>query len=256
MKAHWKYLSSTAVLCLLAATAALSAKTPNIPVEVDPKDIVAKADAIRFPQTGFQLDVRITSSSADRDEDIREYSILSKGVENTLVLTTAPAADRGQVMLMKGRDLWVFVPSVSQPVRLPLSQRLTGQVANGDLARANFRGDYDPKLLRTEEFEGQPHYVLELTAVDSGVTYAKVIYWVNQTNFRPNKAEFYTVSGRLLKTARYLNFKPMAGETRPAQLILQDALKPGDKSVLDYNNIKLKDLPDKVFTKDYLKKLE
>ena len=43
-------------------------------------------------------------------------------------------------MLMRGNDLWVFLPSVSQPVRLSLSQRLTGQVANGDLARANFSG--------------------------------------------------------------------------------------------------------------------
>jgi len=31
-------------------------------------------------------------------------------------------------MLMRGRDLWVFLPNVSQPVRLSLSQRLTGQV--------------------------------------------------------------------------------------------------------------------------------
>lgn len=224
--------------------------------EPDPKDIVAKADAIRFPQTGFQMDVRITSSSPGHDDDIREYGIVSKGVENTIVLTMVPASDRGQAMLMKGRDLWVFVPSISQPVRMPLSQRLTGQVANGDLARANFQGDYNPKVLRVEEVEGQPHYVLELTAVDSGVTYAKVIWWVNQRNFRPYKAEFYTVSGRLLKTARYTDFTAMSGETRPAKLVLEDALKAGERSVLEYRNMKIKEIPDKVFTKDYLKKLE
>ena len=49
---------------------------------------------------------------------------------------------------MKGHDLWIFLPTVSQPVRLSMSQRLTGQVANGDLARANFAGDYTAKLLR------------------------------------------------------------------------------------------------------------
>jgi len=41
-----------------------------------------------------------------------------------------------------------------QPIRLSLSQRLTGQVANGDLARANFAGDYTPKILRTETIGG------------------------------------------------------------------------------------------------------
>ncbi len=68
--------------------------------------------------------------------------MLSKGNENTIVQVTEPASERGQIMLMKGRDLWVFMPNISQPVRLSLAQRLTGQVANGDLARANFVGDY------------------------------------------------------------------------------------------------------------------
>ena len=44
-------------------------------------------------------------------------------------MTTEPASERGQIMLMKGHDLWMFLPSVSQPVRLPLAQRLTGAVA-------------------------------------------------------------------------------------------------------------------------------
>ena len=60
---------------------------------------------------------------------------------SSVVLTMAPASERGQALLMKGRDLWVFLPRVSQPVRLSLAQRLTGQVANGDLAGAHFSGD-------------------------------------------------------------------------------------------------------------------
>src|SRR4030095_13057033 len=94
--------------------------------------------------------------------DQRKYRVLSKGNENTIVMVTEPAAERGQIMLMKGRDLWVFLPNVSQPVRLSLSPRLTGQVANGDLARANFAGDYEPKILRTETIDREVYYVLEL----------------------------------------------------------------------------------------------
>jgi hypothetical protein len=37
---------------------------------------------------------------------------------------------------------------------------------------------------------------------------------------------------------------------------MSDALHQGDQSVLTYAQMKLRDLPDKVFTKDYLKKLE
>jgi hypothetical protein len=52
-----------------------------------------------------------------------------------------PASERGQILLMKGRDLRILLPNVSQRVRLSLAQWLTGQVANSDLARANYAGE-------------------------------------------------------------------------------------------------------------------
>ena len=97
---------------------------------------------------------------------------------------------------------------------------------------------------------------MELTGVDQGVTYHKVLYWVRQTNFWPYRAEFYSLSDRLLKTARYENYQTILGKSRPTRLVMEDALRKGEKSVLEYSAMKLRDLPDKVFTKEYLKKLE
>jgi len=218
--------------------------------------IVARADQIRFPQRGFQVDVQIISTSPGYAPQERDYQILSKGNNRTLVMTTAPAIDRGQILLMRGHDLWVFMPHVSQPIRLPLSQRLTGQVANGDLARANFTGDYTPKLVRTQVIDGKPYYVLNLTAVRPSVTYHRVMYWVNKNNYRPYKAEFYTLSGRKLKICRYEDYRPMTGAVRPTKLVMQDALHKGQKSVMTYSDMRLRNLPDKYFDKDYLKKLQ
>jgi outer membrane lipoprotein-sorting protein len=220
------------------------------------RSILEKADEIRFPQEGFQVDVSVVTSSSGKTTEERRYRVLSKGNDNTVVLVTAPASERGQILLMKGRDLWVFLPDVSQPVRLSLAQRLTGQVANGDLARANFTGDYAPRLLRTDTIDGERYYVLELVAVDRGVTYQRVIFWVNQANSWPYKAEFYSVSNRLLKTCSYENFEKLTGKLRPTRLVMEDALHKGEQSVLEYSAMKLRDLPDKVFTKDYLKRLE
>jgi outer membrane lipoprotein-sorting protein len=220
------------------------------------RNILEKSDQIRFPRESFQVDVTIDTTSPDQPEDIHKYRVLSKGNENSIVMTIEPASERGQILLMKGRDLWIFMPSVSQPVRLSLSQRLTGQVANGDLARANFSGDYNPTIVRTDIIDGEKYWVLELIGVDRSVTYHKVLYWVRQSNFWPYRAEFYSLSDRLLKTARYENFQTMLGKQRPTRLVMEDALRKGEQSVLEYSTMKLKDLPDKVFTKDYLKKLE
>lgn len=224
--------------------------------DAEARQIVEKADQVRFPADGFQVDVSITTTGSGQDAEVRKYRVLSKGNTNSVVMVTEPASERGQILLMKGRDLWVFMPDVSQPIRLSLSQRLTGQVANGDLARANFAADYNPRLLRSEKIGNEEYHVLELIGVDRGVTYQRVLYWVRAKDFWPFRAEFYSLSNRLLKTCKYENFKTMEGKKRPTRLVMEDALRGGEQSVLEYGGMKLRDLPDKVFTKDYLKKLD
>jgi hypothetical protein len=226
------------------------------PADDTGKALVERADRIRFPQIGYQVQVTITSVAPGREGELREYEILSKGNDRTVVRTLAPASDKGQVLLMRDRDLWVFMPNISQPIRLSASQRLTGQVANGDLARANFAGDYTPTFVKAEVIENETYNLLELKAVDRAVTYDRVLYWVNKSNNRPYKAEFYALSGRLLKTCRYLNFKETGGSIRPTRLIMEDALIEGAKSTLDYTDLAVKDLPDRMFAKDYMKKFQ
>ena len=220
------------------------------------QEILRRADEARFPQEGFEVVVRITSTEEGRPAEGRTLKVLSKGNENTIVFTVEPASERGQIMLMKERDLWMFLPRVSQPVRLSLAQRLTGQVANGDIARANFAGDYTPTLAGTQRIGNDNHYVLDLAAVDRKVAYQRVRFWVTQKDYRPYKAEFYSVSGRLLKTCRYENYRAMSGKIRPGRLVMTDALAKGTESVLDYSDLKLRDLPDRIFTKEYLRRLD
>ena len=220
------------------------------------KTILERSDRIRFPQVGYQVNVKITTTAANRDPDARDYEIFSKGNDRTIVRTLSPASDKGQVLLMKDRDLWLFMPSISQPVRLSASQKLTGQVANGDLARANYTGDYVPMIIKTDTIENETYNVLELKANDRSVTYHRVVYWVNKNNNWPHKAEFYAVSGKLLKTCLYQNFKEVAGSVRPTTLTMLDALTEGSKSVLEYSKFQQRELPDKYFSKDYLTKLQ
>ena len=219
-------------------------------------DIVRRADAVRFPEDSFQVLVKVESVSAGKPLEPRVYRIFSKGNENTIVQTLEPAIERGQNMLMRGRDLWIFLPSVSQPVRLSLSQRLTGQVANGDLARANFTGDYTATLTGSETIAGAGYHVLELTAAQRGVTYPKVIYRVRKSDYRPYDAQFFSVSGRLLKTCTWEEFGKLGDRVRPTKLVMTDALKPDDVSVMRYSELQRVKIPERYFTKEFMKRLE
>ncbi len=249
------FLSAAILVCTVPARAA--EPVPQAAGDdTEARLIVEKADQVRFPTEGFQVDVSITTTGSGASAEVRKYRVLAKGNTNSVVMITEPASERGQILLMKGRDLWVFMPDVSQPIRLSLSQRLTGQVANGDLARANFAADYNPKLLRSEKIGNEEYDVLELIGVDRSVTYQRVLYWVQEKGFWPYKAEFYSLSNCLLKSCKYENFKTMKGRKRPTRLVMEDALRCGEQSVLEYIGMKLRDLPDKVFTKDYLKKLD
>lgn len=246
----WLGVASLLFLSLMSAGGSSDAGT-----QPTAEEILKRSDAIRFPEEAFQVVVGITTTAPGQAESLSTHRVLVKGSEKSLVQTLTPAQQKGQILLMRGPDLWVFLPRVSQPVRLPLSQRLTGQVANGDLARANFVGDYTPELSGGESIDGVDCYILELTASKRGVTYHRIRYWVERSSFRPYKAEFYTKSKRLLKVGYYQEFREMAGAMRPSQLVLEDALKKNTRSVLRYQDMKLRELPDRYFTKQFLKKL-
>ena len=48
----------------------------------------------------------------------------------------------------------------------------------------------------------------------------------------------------------------MAGRVRPTRLVMEDALKKGEVSVLTYENMGVRDLPERMFTREYLRRLQ
>lgn len=252
---HRHIVASITGLVLLLATACSLAQAPAEGDELA-RSVVEKADRARLPHDPFQVDLSITTTAPGKDPEIRKYRILSKGNDNTIVLTLEPLIDRGQILLMRGNDLWIFMPNLSQPIRLSVAQRLTGQVSNGDIARANFATDYVPRIVGTVDCGGESCYALELDAVDRSVTYHRVGYWVSRTTGRPLRANFYSLSDQLLKTAVYQNVKKLGGQLRPTEMLISNALRVEEKSLLEFFDLKPRELPDKMFTKEYLKKLD
>ncbi len=223
--------------------------------QLSPDDIVQKVDNVRNPVLDYTVHAKVTSHKENRTDRVGIYEVLMKGRENTIVKTLEPQTERGRSLLMRGPDFWAFFPEVSKPLRISLQEKLTGDVSNGDIARTNFAADYKAALLRDEDIGGKPHYVLELIAKTDTATYGKVVLWVEHDTYHPLKAEFYAISGRFLKTCSYEAYKVLAGEERPSRLVLTDAVIKGQYSVIEYENMTIADIPEKYFSKEYLKKL-
>ncbi|MDD5729693.1 MAG: outer membrane lipoprotein-sorting protein [Candidatus Omnitrophica bacterium] len=228
---------------------------PALAAELSASQIIEKVDEVRSPQGDYTIFVDVTSFSSAKDEKKASYEVMIKGRENTIIKTIKPENERGRIMLMRDKNLWAFFPDVSKPIRLSMQERLIGDVANGDIARANFSGDYNPRVLREEKIDGKACYVLELSARTPDVTYGRAVLWAQKENFWPIKAEFYAISGKLLKTCAYGGFSILGDRVRPTQLIMVDPLIKGKRSIIQYGDLRVGELPEKYFTKDYMKKL-
>src|ERR1700675_3066414 len=96
--------ASLAMLVLGAVMAAsVAPSTAQEPAgaggDQDARAIVQKADEVRFPTQGFEVGVLIRNFEGKEATDAREYKVLSKGNDNTIVMTLQPASERGQILL-------------------------------------------------------------------------------------------------------------------------------------------------------------
>lgn len=222
---------------------------------INPAGILKQVDQIRCPDEDFSLVARVSSYKVNGTVQSALYQVQMQGREKTIVRTLQPANERGRVILMRDNDFWFFFPEVSKPLRIAAEERFLGDIANGDIARINFFADYNAQFLQEDSINEKKYYVLELKTKDKKTTYDKIVLWVEQKKFWPWKAQFYTNSGRLLKTCSYENYKMLAGRMRPSRMVLNDVINEGQYSVIEYDKIEVGKIADKYFTRDYLKKM-
>ncbi len=96
--------------------------------------------------------------------------------------------------------------------------------------------------------------MLQLKANRANITYDQIQYWVSQSRQVGVKAEFYTVSGKLFKTAEfeYGNSIKWQNRTVPfvSRMVIKDAVNSSNISELRYRDIKVQALDDAVFRLD------
>lgn len=215
------------------------------------QEVVAKADEKRGPDGTFSFNVRVKDYNNKALVQENVYKVHSKDMKFTLVETLFPERLAGRKLLMAGQ-LWLYLPTLRRPTRVGAQQRLTGEVANGDIARAKFSVDYSAAFEKSEKIHGKNYYRLLLTAKDKTAAYRKVRLWVEEKEFFPLKAEFFALSGKKLKSGEYTEKETVLGTTRMTGLIIKDAIQPSKQSHLKYYNYRKEKLDDRFFNKEAL----
>jgi outer membrane lipoprotein-sorting protein len=204
------------------------------------------ADGFRGGIDSGIVRVKLTNFDADRVVEEAGFEVSVKG-DNSLVRFLA-LTSKGQSLLMRGDDMWFFLPAVARPVRITPIQRLLGNVSNGDLARLRYGIDYDASIEGEEEADGVPCTVLDLRAKRKGATYQRVRYFVRKTDARPMRAEYFLTSGKPIKTARFGELRDMGGKPTLTRINIQDSTRPASRTTIDFISITRRALPDKLFS--------
>lgn len=226
------------LLIVLVAVTAFRARAD------DGATILRRVDQVRNPMESFAMDVELTSYTNGSKAETSKFRVYGKGSDKSVVEFVAPATEKGKFLLMLRDAMWIYMPSASKPIRISPLQRLMGQASNGDVARTNFTVDYNAVAVGEEELEGKKTWVLDLVAKDPSIAYNKVRLWVDRTSNEPMRADFYVVSGKLIKRASY----------RGRGVDIEDLLRAGNHTIMQYGNLTARANPDKMFTKDSLGK--
>lgn len=226
----------------------------SVQAQMSPGEMLQKADEARGNLEGIQWDISMDSIENGREQN-RKLKVAAKGY-NSLVTTLAPGNVKGQKLLMQDRNMWFAKPGLSKPVPISPRQKLLGTAANGDIAATNYSGDYKIISHENGQFNKEPCVIMHLKAIDSRATYDRIKYWVSQDRLVGLRAEFYTVSGKMFKSAEfeYKNNVTIKDQPREfiSKMIITSAIIKDDVTVLRYSKPSLKKLSDATFNLNLL----
>lgn len=219
------------------------------------KEILRHADRARGNVAGIIWDITIATNE-DGKRESRGMTVKVKG-NYTLARYTSPPNFNDRMVLMRDRNMWFIRSGLKKPVSISPRQKLMGDAANGDIASTNYAEDYNSSLAGEENVRGEACHVLDLKAAGKNVTYDRIKYWVSKERLVGVKAEFYTLSGKLFKTADFTYGNRIAissGEEIPfiSELVIHDAIQKDKVTSLAYANINIREIPDSTFNLNVL----
>ena len=222
--------------------------------EMTPKEILSKADEARGNVEGVEWEIKIESVENDRTQK-RTIKIKARDF-NSLAEFLSPPKVKGRKLLMIDRNMWFIKPGLRKPVPISPRQKLMGGASNGDIASTNYAGDYDATLVSEYIVKGETCFLFNLIANNKKVTYDRIMYWISKERLFGVKAEFFTVSGKMFKSAtfEYENSILIQGKPTPfvSKMVITDAVAKSNVTTMHYSKVRIKKIPDSAFNLNLL----
>jgi outer membrane lipoprotein-sorting protein len=234
------------VLCLLfglplSAAAAMSGE-----------EVLAQVDRNLQPDN-LEMYRKIINIEPNGKKKEYVFWYLKKDKDKIVTLFLSPASEEGRATLRLGENMWLYIPNVGKPIRITNLQSVVGGVFNNaDIMRL----DYGEEYTVTSMGEEGESYVLDLKAKTVAVAYDRLRMLVRKDSIMPERIECYAATGMLIKTLYFKEPKDIGdGVIRPSVTETDSPLYKDYKSIMISDKLKRRDLPDEVFTLNYLQRV-
>lgn len=221
-------------VCLAAiALAFLSLASAPLAAQEDGGAIIAEMDR-RMNFTECRMVVSIRDAKADgKTRTLRARVEYVKGV-GTRMEFDEPARDRGKRVLMSGSSMWMSSPAVSKPVRLSGKDAFMGtSFTNDDVMNMDKSDDYESVVVSSDE----AGWDIVMTAKTALVPYSRIEARVGR-DYLPVSMANFARSGKESKRVRFSAVKDFGGKMRPSVMEIVDLMKPGDTSMVVFEDIR------------------
>jgi outer membrane lipoprotein-sorting protein len=169
--------------------------------------------------------------------------IWSQGTQNSLIRIDKPKKEAGTATLKVGNNIWNYLPKVSRTIKIPSSMMMASWMGshftNDDLVKeSRLIRDYFITISYEGERNGIAVYEFTLTPKpDAAVVWGKVELEVRQEDLMPTWHRYYDEDDTLMRELTFSEYTLMGGQRVPARLVMQPHDKPGEQTVIIYNDL-------------------
>jgi negative regulator of sigma E activity len=195
--------------------------------EMTAEEIINKRDNNEYFDTA-QMEAEMIIVSGSRK--ITKTMVALTDKKNSLAEFTN-SQDRGTKFLKREDDLWMFFPDAEEIIKISghmLNQGMMGSdFSYQDVMESDKLTDlYDFKIIKEEELDGRPCYVLEGIAREGvKVSYYRRVSWIDKERFIGLKEELYAQSGRLLKESKVNKIEEIEGRWVSIDSVMENKLR-------------------------------
>ena len=209
------------------------------------------------------VNMRLTDRNGNQStRTIEQYGReTGEGLVRNVIIFHEPASVAGTRFLTienDGRDddQWIYLPALQRVRRIAASEgdsSFMGTDFTYDDLQSRDLDEFSYELLREEELDGRPTYVVETVANDpDDSAYSRTVQWIDRERWLPIKSEFYDMDNELLKVNMVSRVEQVQGYWTPINTTMEN-VQTGHKTELAVRRFVYdENLPDGLFTTNFL----